>query len=245
MASVIDLPADNDIDTWKQLHKKLLEAVLVAREAVAAQKAQKRFWLEELAANLTEDGKLTATSVWKRPSRKILTKKKPKSSKRKRETDGNTKPPKKQKKPKAAKPKKKKQEETPPEIEENPIDAEPEKIDESEEMNSGSEEEDDLEHHHDQQQQPMYLPDYNQMPYAPPSASHRPHHWEAAMRSPYPNYPPPHQHMMPRQHGYPHHHPYYQQPPPPPQHMYHPHGPRTYGSLQDIESDDSDQEQAF
>jgi hypothetical protein len=42
--------------------------VLVAKEAVAVAKAQRRYWMEEICANLTPEGKLTATSVWKKPT---------------------------------------------------------------------------------------------------------------------------------------------------------------------------------
>jgi hypothetical protein len=63
-----DTAADesSSIDPWQQIHTTLLAAVREAELAVAAQKSQRRFWLEELCGNLTEDGSLTATSVWKR-----------------------------------------------------------------------------------------------------------------------------------------------------------------------------------
>jgi outer membrane biosynthesis protein TonB len=57
----------NELDAWRQLHENLTNAVIIAKEAVAAKKLQRRFWLEEICANLTEEGKLTANSVWKRP----------------------------------------------------------------------------------------------------------------------------------------------------------------------------------
>jgi hypothetical protein len=55
------------LEAWRQVHAQLLRAVTMAREAVAAKKAQRRFWMEEICANLTEEGSLTSSSVWKRP----------------------------------------------------------------------------------------------------------------------------------------------------------------------------------
>lgn len=99
--------SQNELDAWRQVHSHLTKAVAVAREAVAARKIQRRFWLEEICANLTEEGKLTQSSVWKKPvqPRKTAAKK---SAKQKETT------PKRRKKkadPKPKKPKKKKKEE--------------------------------------------------------------------------------------------------------------------------------------
>lgn len=55
------------IEAWRQVHSHLVRSVAIAREALAAKKAQRRFWMEEICANLTEEGNLTPTSVWKRP----------------------------------------------------------------------------------------------------------------------------------------------------------------------------------
>eukprot|EP00980_Cylindrotheca_fusiformis_P027819 scaffold22560_cov135-Cylindrotheca_fusiformis.AAC.30 len=66
------------LDAWKQVHERLTSAVLISQEAVAAKKLQRRYWMEEICANLTEDGKLTPSSVWKRaapPSKKSAAKK--------------------------------------------------------------------------------------------------------------------------------------------------------------------------
>jgi outer membrane biosynthesis protein TonB len=57
----------NELNAWRQVHEQLANAVIIAKEAVAAKKLQRRFWLEEICANLTEEGKVTANSVWKRP----------------------------------------------------------------------------------------------------------------------------------------------------------------------------------
>ena len=59
--------SQNELDAWRQVHEQLTNAVIIAKEAVAAKKLQRRFWLEEICANLTEEGKLTASSVWTRP----------------------------------------------------------------------------------------------------------------------------------------------------------------------------------
>ena len=49
------------------MHDSLTAAVQISLEAVAALKAQHRYWLEEICANLTDEGKLQASSVWLRP----------------------------------------------------------------------------------------------------------------------------------------------------------------------------------
>jgi hypothetical protein len=59
--------AASELESWRQVHGSLIEAVKVAEEAVAAQKAQRRYWLEEICANLDEEGMHQPTSVWKRP----------------------------------------------------------------------------------------------------------------------------------------------------------------------------------
>ena len=74
-----DTGSTSELDSWKQVHAQLVHALSIAREAVAAKKLQRRLWLEEICANLTEEGKLTPTSVWTRPTLY----KKPGASKRK------------------------------------------------------------------------------------------------------------------------------------------------------------------
>lgn len=59
--------SQTELDAWRQVHEQLTNAVIIAKEAVAAKKLQRRFWLEEICANLTEEGKLTTSSVWTRP----------------------------------------------------------------------------------------------------------------------------------------------------------------------------------
>jgi hypothetical protein len=59
--------AASELESWRQVHRSLIEAVKVSEEAVAAQKAQRRYWLEEICANLDEEGMHQPTSVWKRP----------------------------------------------------------------------------------------------------------------------------------------------------------------------------------
>jgi hypothetical protein len=78
-----------DLEAWREIHKELTNAVLIAKEAVAAKKLQRRFWMEEICANLTEEGKLTHTSVWKKPmpqkrnvAKKTATKKRKKVDKK-------------------------------------------------------------------------------------------------------------------------------------------------------------------
>jgi hypothetical protein len=99
--------APSELDAWKEVHATLTEAVKRAQDAVHAQKAQRRFWMEEICANLTGEGKLKPTSVWKRPvvQKKSAVKKpnvpKTAATKRKKK-DPDSKPAKKPRKKKAA-----------------------------------------------------------------------------------------------------------------------------------------------
>jgi hypothetical protein len=94
-------------DMWLETHRLLSQAVLVANEAVDAARAQRRYWMEEICANLTADGTLISTSGWKIPTapKKMVTKKprirqepttrKPTMVRRKKKDDPNSEPPKK------------------------------------------------------------------------------------------------------------------------------------------------------
>ncbi|KAL3936114.1 MAG: hypothetical protein SGBAC_008496 [Bacillariaceae sp.] len=79
------------LEGWKQVHTQLIDAILVAKEAVAAKKLQRRYWMEEICSNLTpETGKLTATSIWKQPvasKDRVKQKKTAVAKKRKRSTE--------------------------------------------------------------------------------------------------------------------------------------------------------------
>ena len=57
-----------ELESLRQVHRSLVEAVKVSLSSVAAQRAQRRYWLEEICANLDGDGRHQASSVWKRPS---------------------------------------------------------------------------------------------------------------------------------------------------------------------------------
>lgn len=57
----------DDLEAWREVHATLLQAVRKAQEAVDMQKAQRRYWLEEIAWNLSEDGCPTGASAWLRP----------------------------------------------------------------------------------------------------------------------------------------------------------------------------------
>jgi hypothetical protein len=63
----------DEVNTWRQVHSTLFNAVIKAQEAVAIQKAQRRFWLEEIAYNLDDAGQPASHSLWKRPIRAIAT----------------------------------------------------------------------------------------------------------------------------------------------------------------------------
>lgn len=80
------------VESWRQVHSHLVEAVQVARAAVAAKRAQRRFWLEEICGNLSESGKLLPTSVWKRPIAPKKTPAKKAAAAKKRKTKATEKP---------------------------------------------------------------------------------------------------------------------------------------------------------
>jgi hypothetical protein len=62
---------NSDLETWKEVHSTLQKAVQLAQDAVAVQAAQRRFWLEELNANLGDESSniygSKSSSVWKKP----------------------------------------------------------------------------------------------------------------------------------------------------------------------------------
>jgi hypothetical protein len=60
---------EDDVAAWREVHATLLIAVQKAQEAIAIQKAQRRYWLEEIAWNLDDSGQLANHSIWKRPIR--------------------------------------------------------------------------------------------------------------------------------------------------------------------------------
>lgn len=59
-----------ELDAWRQVHTLLRRSVEKARIAVDQKKAERRYWMEELAFNLSETtgGKLDPHSSWKRPT---------------------------------------------------------------------------------------------------------------------------------------------------------------------------------
>jgi hypothetical protein len=59
----------SELSAWREVHNVLLTSVRKAQEAIAIQKAQRRYWLEEIAYNLDDNGLPAIHSVWKRPVR--------------------------------------------------------------------------------------------------------------------------------------------------------------------------------
>jgi hypothetical protein len=57
----------SELESWRHVHRTLIEAVKVSEAAVAAQKTQRRYWLEEICANLGDGGLHQQSSLWKRP----------------------------------------------------------------------------------------------------------------------------------------------------------------------------------
>lgn len=78
--TMTDASADEELQAWREVHDHLSKAVLVTTEAVAVAKAERRYLVEEIFVNLTPDGKLSNTSVWKKSgknTRKPAAKRKP------------------------------------------------------------------------------------------------------------------------------------------------------------------------
>ena len=83
--SMTTMAEPNELEAWREVHTKLLIACELAQEAVDAERMQQRYWMEELAANLTlpeggnaDELQLASTSVWARPvaPKKTISKKK-------------------------------------------------------------------------------------------------------------------------------------------------------------------------
>jgi hypothetical protein len=87
-----DTESEMDLESWREVHKALTESVIVGKEAVAAAKAQRRYWLEEIVASLGPEGKLTPNAVWKKATKKGGPKRKTTKavSKRKKSDDTET-----------------------------------------------------------------------------------------------------------------------------------------------------------
>lgn len=101
----------SQLEAWKEVHASLTKAVLVAREAIASKKLQRRFWLETICANLSHPDEVKTTgmsaspsqmplllshSVWFKPDQR---KKKRGSKKREQEAEDTPKAAKKARKP--------------------------------------------------------------------------------------------------------------------------------------------------
>ena len=53
----------SQLEAWKEVHASLTKAVLVAREAIASKKLQRRFWLETICANLSHPSEAKTSSL--------------------------------------------------------------------------------------------------------------------------------------------------------------------------------------
>lgn len=56
----------SELEAWREVHSKLLIACDLAQEAVDFQRAEQRYWMQEIVANLNEDGQVVPSSVWTR-----------------------------------------------------------------------------------------------------------------------------------------------------------------------------------
>ena len=72
---------DDEVGAWRNVHSTLLLAVHEAQKAIAVQKAQRRFWLEEIVHNLDDTGRPANRSVWQRPVQARMETKKKKRKK--------------------------------------------------------------------------------------------------------------------------------------------------------------------
>jgi hypothetical protein len=69
----------DDIEAWREVHKHLITAITLTKESINAEKAKRRFLLEELYCHLSPDG----TSSWVKtetPSKKAITRKRKSTS---------------------------------------------------------------------------------------------------------------------------------------------------------------------
>ena len=74
-------PDDDEVRAWRNVHSTLLLAVHEAQKAIAVQKAQRRFWLEEIVHNLDDTGRPANRSVWQGPVQARMETKKKKRKK--------------------------------------------------------------------------------------------------------------------------------------------------------------------
>uniref|UniRef100_A0A7S1UR26 Uncharacterized protein n=1 Tax=Grammatophora oceanica TaxID=210454 RepID=A0A7S1UR26_9STRA len=58
--------SSHDLAAWREAHIHLQQAVLVAREGLSVARAQRRYWLQEIAANIAVSGKLVPSSSWRK-----------------------------------------------------------------------------------------------------------------------------------------------------------------------------------
>lgn len=54
----------DDIDAWKEVHRQLILAVAMTQDTINAEKAKRRFLLEEIYLNVKADGTLAPSSKW-------------------------------------------------------------------------------------------------------------------------------------------------------------------------------------
>ena len=60
--------SETELEVWQEVYSSLLTAIRKAQSGISESKAQRRFWLEEIEANLNDDGTLKSKSIWKRPA---------------------------------------------------------------------------------------------------------------------------------------------------------------------------------
>ena len=54
--------SQSQLEAWRQVHAALVHAVLVAKEAIASKKLQRRFWLETICGNLAHPNDVNSTA---------------------------------------------------------------------------------------------------------------------------------------------------------------------------------------
>ena len=53
-----------DVSAWREVRGQLMLAIQLTQDSISAEKAKRRFLLEEIYLNVEQDGKLKATSTW-------------------------------------------------------------------------------------------------------------------------------------------------------------------------------------
>ncbi len=84
MMTDVNSKEQDDLEAWKQVHRHLVLAITMTKDAINAEKVKRRFLLEEIYLNLKTDGTLAPTSKWSKAPSATRTQQKQVSSKGRR-----------------------------------------------------------------------------------------------------------------------------------------------------------------